>query len=104
MGLLHFQAKKVKYICQEVFARLIMYNFTELITSPVIIQKADAKYAYKANFTVAVHVCRQFFLGNVSPPDVEAIIRRNVSPIRPGRSSPRNMTVKHTVSFLYRVA
>lgn len=94
----------MEYICQEVFARLIMYNFTELITSPVIIQKADAKYAYNANFTVALHVCRQFFLGNVSPPDVEAVIRRNVSPIRPGRSRPRNMTVKHTVSFLYRVA
>ena len=104
VGLLHFHAKKVEHIYQEVFARLIMYNFTELITSPVIIQKADAKYGYKANFTVAVHVCRQFFLGNVSPPDVEAVIRRNISPIRPGRSSPRNMTVKHTVSFLYRVA
>ena len=104
VGLLHFHAKKVEYIYQEVFARLIMYNFTELITSPVIIQKADAKYAYKANFSVAVHVCRQFFLGNVSPPDVEAVIRRNVSPIRPGRSSPRNMTVKHAVSFVYRVA
>lgn len=104
VGLLHFHAKKVEYIYQEVFARLIMYNFTELITSPVIIQKADAKYAYKANFTVAVHVCRQFFLGNVSPPDVEAVIRRNVSPIRPGRTRPRNMTVKHAVSFVYRVA
>ncbi len=104
VGLLHFHAKKVEYIYQEVFARLIMYNFTELVTSPVIIQKADAKYAYKANFTVAVHVCRQFFLGNVSPPDVEALIRRYVSPIRPGRSRPRNMTVKHAVSFIYRVA
>ena len=104
VGLLHFHAKKVEYIYQEVFARLIMYNFTELITSPVIIQNADAKYAYRANFTVAVHVCRQFFLGNVSPPDVEAVIRRNVSPIRPGRSRPRNMTVKHAVSFIYRVA
>lgn len=78
----------MKYICQEVFARLIMYNFTELITSPVIIQKADAKYAYKANFTVAVHVCRQFFLGNVSPPDVEAVIRRNVSPFAPAEAGP----------------
>ena len=104
VGLLHFHAKKVEYIYQEVFARLIMYNFTELITSPVISHKADCKYAYKANFTVAVHVCRQFFLGNVSPPDVEAVIRRHVSPIRPGRSRPRKMTVKHTVSFLYRVA
>lgn len=103
-GLLHFHAKKVEHIYQEVFARLIMYNFTELVTSPVIIQKADCKYAYKANFSVAVHVCRQFFLGNVSPPDVEALIRRHVSPIRPGRSRPRKMTAKHAVSFIYRVA
>ena len=104
VGLLHFHAKKVENIYQEVFARLIMYNFTELVTSPVIIQKADCKYAYKANFSVAVHVCRQFFLGNVSPPDVEALICKYVSPIRPGRSRPRKMTVKHAVSFIYRVA
>ena len=104
LGLLHFHAKKVEYIYQEVFARLIMYNFTELVTSPVIIQKADCKYAYKANFSVAVHVCRQFFLGNVSPPDVEALIRKYVSPIRPGRNRPRKMTVKHALSFIYRVA
>jgi len=104
VGLLHFHAKKVEYIYQEVFARLIMYNFTELVTSPVIIQKADCKYAYKAKFSAAVHICRQFFLGNVSPPDVEALIRRHVSPIRPGRSRPRKMTVKHAVSFIYRVA
>ena len=68
IGLLHFHAKKVEHIYQEVFAKLIMYNFTELVTSPVIIQKAHCKYAYKANFSVAVHVCRQFLLGNVSPP------------------------------------
>ena len=41
---------------------------------------------------------------NVSPPDVEAVIRRHVSPIRPGRSRPRKMTVKHAVSFVYKVA
>ena len=104
VGLLHFHARKVEYIYQEVFARLIMYNFTELITSPVVISKADTKYAYKANFSVAVHVCRQFFLGNISPPDVEALIQRCVSPIRPDRSRPRNITAKHAVSFLYRVA
>lgn len=104
VGLLHFHAKKVEHIYQEIFARLIMYNFTELITSPVIIHKADNKYAYKANFTVAVHVCRQFFLGNVSPPDVEAVIRRNVSPVRPGRSAPRNLCASRAISFTYRVA
>ncbi len=92
VGLLHFHARKVEYICQEVFARLIMYNFVELITSHVVISKADTKYVYKANFSVAVHICRQFLRGNVSPPNVEALIQRCVSPIRPGRSRPRNIT------------
>lgn len=104
LGLLHFHAKKVEYIYQEIFARIIMYNFTELVTSHVIIQKIDTEYAYKANFSVAVHVCRQFFLGNVSPPDVEALIRKHLSPIRPGRRRSRKSTVKHAVSFVYRVA
>ena len=104
VGLLHFHAKKVENITQEIFARLIMYNFAELITSHVVIQKFNRKYPCKANFSVAVQVCRQFLLGNISPPDVEATISRNVSVTRTGRSNPRNMVVKHAVSFLYRVA
>ena len=104
VGLLHFHAKKVENITQEIFARLIMYNFAELITSHVVIQKSNRKYPYKANFSVAIQVCRQFLLGNISPPDVEATISRNVSVTRTGRSNPRNMVVKHAISFLYRVA
>ena len=104
VGLLHFHAKKVENITQEIFARLIMYNFSELITSHVVIQKPNRKHPYKANFSVAVQVCRQFLLGNISPPDVEATISKNVSVTRTGRSNPRNMGVKHAVSFLYRVA
>ena len=104
VGLLHFHAKKVENITQAIFARLIMYNFSELITSHVVIQKPNRKYPYKANFSVAVQVCKQFLLGNISPPDVEATISKNVSVTRTGRSNPRNMVVKHAVSFLYRVA
>ena len=104
VGLLHFHAKKVENITQEIFARLIMYNFVELITSHVVIQKPNRKHPYKANFSVAVQVCRQFLLGNISPPDVKAAISSNVSVSRTGRSNPRHMVVKHAVSFLYRVA
>lgn len=104
VGLLHFHAKKVENITQEIFARLIMYNFSELITSHVVIQKFERKHPCKANFSVAVQVCRQFLLGNVSPPDVEATIGKNLSVVRPGRNNPRNMAVKHAVSFLYRIA
>ncbi|MBQ5927897.1 MAG: transposase [Oscillibacter sp.] len=104
LGLLHFHAKKTEHILQEIFAKLTMYNFSELITSHVVIQKQNRKYTYRANFSAAVHVCRQFFLGNVSPPDVEALIARHISPIRPGRSKPRVLSAKTAVSFLYRIA
>ena len=104
LGLLHFHAKKVENITQEISARLIMYNFSELITSHVVIHKPNRKHPYKANFSVAVQVCRQFLLGNISPPDVEAAISKNVSVTHIGRSNPRNMVVKHAVSFLYRIA
>ena len=104
LGLLAFHAKKVELILQEIFARLIMYNFTELITSHTVIQQKDRKFAYKANFSAAVPICRQFLRGNVSPPRVEALISRLISPIRPGRSEPRKLRDKEPASFLYRVA
>ena len=50
VGLLHFHAKKVEHICQEVFARLIMYNFSELITSYVVIQKNKQKIPLQSQF------------------------------------------------------
>ena len=56
VGLLHFHAKKAEFISQEVFARLIMYNFAELIASSVILRIPAAQYSYQANFSVAVLV------------------------------------------------
>ena len=104
IGLLHFHSKKVEYILQEIFASLIMYNFSELITSHVVIEKGTRKYEYKVNFSVAVHICREFLLKVNIPPDIESLIARYITPIRPGRSRPREMKVKQAISFMYRVA
>ena len=106
VGLLNFHAKKQGYIVQEVFARMTMYNFAEMITSHVVISKADTRHAYQVNFTVAIHICRYFLrcLHNIPPPDVEALIGKNVLPIRPGRKNPRIFRAKPAVSFIYRVA
>ena len=104
VGLSLFQSKKVEYITQEVFARLTMYNFCELITSHVVIQKKRRKYVYQTNFTAAVHICRQFLRGAVSPPKVEALINKEVVPIRPGRSIPRRTKHIKFNGFFYRIA
>lgn len=104
LGLLHLHAKKVEFVLQEIFAKLTMYNFCKLITQPVVIQQGEKKYAYKVNFSDAVHVCFEFFLGKIPPPNVEAKLMRYISPIPPGRKDMRKQTQKSAVSFTYSVA
>lgn len=106
IGLISFHSKKVEHITQEIFARLVMYNFCELITMHVVIQQKETKYSYQVNFTRAIQVCRYYFnrQSDISPPDVEALIRKNILPIRDGRKDPRKVKAKAVVSFLYRVA
>ena len=104
-GLLHLHSKKVACIKQEIYAKIIMYNFTEMITSHVIIKTGKRKYIYKTNFTIATHMCRMFFQNKASPPEVEAIIARETVPIRPGRVRPRFMKNTRTyICFAYKVA
>lgn len=104
VGLTSFHSKKVEYIAQEIYARMIMYNFSEMITLHVVIQLSDTKYAYQVNFTVAIQICRYFFRCNVLSPDVEALIQKNILPVRPGRKDIRKIRYKTAVSFIYRVA
>lgn len=76
----------------------------ELITSHIVIQQGRKKYAYKVNFSDAVHICFEFFRKNVHPPVVEAMLLKYISPIRPGRKDIRKQTQKPAVNFTYRVA
>lgn len=109
VGLTNFHAKRQESITQEIFARMIMYNFAEMITSHVVISQMEKRHQYQVNFTVAVHVCRHFLRsrGDGPPPDVEALIRKNILPIRPirqGQKNTRKIRYKSAVSFVYRVA
>lgn len=104
VGLLNFHSKKVMCILQEIYAHMIMYNFAEMITSHVAIEKKQRKYTYKANFSVATHICRLFYREKTTPPDLEAIIAKNLIPIRPDRHRERNVKAKIFQGFLYKVA
>lgn len=106
VGLTNFHSKKREHIAQEVFARIIMYNFASMITSYVVISQADTKHVYQVNFTTAILICRHFLRSrlNMPPPDVEALIRKNILPVRPDRKDRRKIHSKTAVSFIYRVA
>jgi hypothetical protein len=106
IGLTSFHSKKAAYILQEIFARLTMYNFCEIITTHVVIQQKDRKYRYQVNFTLAISICLHYYRcrNAISPPNVEALIQKNILPIRNGRKDPRKVRTKSSVSFIYRVA
>lgn len=104
VGLLHFHGKKASFIRQEIFARLIMYNFTECITARAALKKGRGKHVCQIRFKEAVFVCRELFRGNADPDCVEAAIARFISPVRPGRCFPRKLNPKQPVFFIYRAA
>ncbi|SHJ58422.1 IS4 family transposase [Parasporobacterium paucivorans] len=106
VGMTCFHARKVDYIKQEIWARLVLYNFCEIITTQVSIEKKNTKYDYQLNYTIAIHICRYFLSikPNKVPPDVETLISKELLPVRPGRHDPRKVKPQSTVSFLYRAA
>lgn len=104
LGLLFFQSKKAECILQEIFAKLTMYNFTELITSHIVIRQKRRKLSYKINFSASVHICRNFLLKNISPPEIEALISKFLVPLKNIANNPRKISTKTAVCFLYRVA
>ena len=104
IGLTNFHSKKAEYILQEIFARLIIYNFCERIITKIAVRQPNRKHVYRINFTVAVLICREYFRNRIPPPDLEALIQKNVLPVRDGRKAPRKVRPNSAVSFLYRIA
>lgn len=107
IGLTNFHAKKVDYIKQEIYARLTLYNFCEMITTAIILKphKRKTRHCYQVNFTMAITICKKYLRGsNLSPLQVIQVIQRYILPIRPGRQDPRKVKPQTVVGFIYRVA
>lgn len=108
IGVLNFHARREDFILQEIYAMLTMYNFCERITMSVVIEQLDGrKYVYQVNFTMAIHICRDFFALPIyrPPPDVASLIARYILPVREGRSDKRKLNKRmNPIMFTYRVA
>ena len=105
IGLTNFHSKKPEFILQEIFARLIMYNISMIISVNVCVKQKTRAYAYQINFSEAIHICMTFLrCRRKNPPDVETLIQKNILPVRPDRKDTRKITYKSAVSFIYRVA
>lgn len=108
IGLNSFHSKKPEYVMQEVWARLLAYNITELATRHVVLHNKSKKHTYRANFSAAAHICRVFLrpYQKDKPIDIEGLIRKHVHPIREGRHYKRLKTAhfRKPIYFTYRAA
>jgi len=100
----NFHSKKVEYIEQEIWARLILFNFCAIITTHVVIERKDTEYMYQVNFSMAMKICHHFIRlqKGETPPDVEGLIGSYTLPVRPGRTYTRKHRFQLPESFCYR--
>lgn len=107
IGLSRFHSKKMEYLIQEIWSRMILYNFCEIITCAVaVVKNKSRKHVYQLNYTRAIHICHYFLSikKEKAPPDVEYLIGHELLPVRTGRSDPRKVKPQSAISFLYRAA
>ena len=106
VGLIAFHSKKKDCIIQEIYARLIMYNFSMLINENIVIDDDKRnKYHSKVNYAVAIHICITFFrCSNVSPSHLEKLIAINKCPLRPDRIADRKTRYHSAIGFNYRLS
>ncbi|MDF1618813.1 IS4 family transposase [Petrocella sp. FN5] len=106
VGLNQFHSKEQSCIEQEILGKLIMYNYCSMITSQVIIEQYEKKLTYQSNFTRAVQICKYLFNlpNDAKPPNIEALIRKYMLPVRNGRSYPRQKKKRILTCFNYRIS
>lgn len=99
-----FHSKKYDYIEQEVYARIIMYNYCSEIALHVEIPDQDRKLNYQVNFSEAIKICRADLRDYEARKkiNVEGLIAENIEPIRPDRTFRRQARFKLPMSFCYR--
>ena len=105
VGLIAFHSKKKDCVIQEIFASLIMYNFSMLITENISIDDDKHNdYRYKINYAFAIHICIKFFRSaHANPSLLEEMIARNKCPVRPDRIADRKTRYHSAISFNYRL-
>lgn len=104
LGLTFVHSKKSEYVIHEIFAKLTLYNFVQLITSHLVVKNGKRKYKYKINISTATAICRSFLIMRYSAASVERLIVKNILPLRALQNMPRNMQTRKIQSFIYRVA
>lgn len=108
VGLAKLHSAGFRGAAQEVYARMVMYNFCSAMAAlaQLIVdadQREGLKHARAVNFAAAVRACRAVLWPRAGPADgLLERIAANVCPVRPGRSFARRRRLWSPGSYSYR--
>ena len=82
IGLSHYHSYKPDFIKQEIWAKFIAYNATELLVAHTVVVHGKRKYSYKVNFTLAAHICRIYLRLHTETDSINvmALLQKGISP------------------------
>ncbi|WP_253293945.1 hypothetical protein [Falcatimonas sp. MSJ-15] len=100
-----WHSSKYDGILQEINARMILYNFCELVTSHAVVKTSkNTKHVYKINFATAVNICRAYLKHGGDETETMLLIQKYLTPVRYNRKYPIHLHPKRNRDFMYRVA
>ena len=105
IGAVHFHSRKQSGIRQEIYAALILFNFTQAVINKIsLAQKEDNKYCYAISFSAAVTNIRLYLNGRINTKEMILRIKKFLIPVRPGRKYERHIKPQSSKMFIYRAS
>lgn len=105
VGMVYFHSKKRFNLMQEIYASLVMFNFTRYLTiNTEIVESENRKYDHKANFVTALTNARLFIKGIITASQMKERIKKFLIPLRSGRSFQRCIHPQSAKPLNYKAA
>ena len=107
VGLNYFHGKKEPLVLQEIYARIIMFNFSQSIAGQVGIERTrknagtKRKGEYKMNFKRIVSIGRRLIMNRITEKEIAQLLAKNMISKRPERSYKRKYVLKVPTFQLY---
>ena len=105
LGIVNLHGKSMQFAAQEIYAAMLLANFTSRIVNAVVIEKnTNTVHEYAVNYKMETYLCKRFLRDPNA--DGDLLLHENakfVEPVRPDRSDERKIQPKSFRGFVYRV-
>lgn len=105
VGMVNFHSKKRTFLKQEIYARIILFNLSNIITNRIKIKQKDKwKNKMEINQSTALTNIRLYLNGRINEKELVARLKKYLVPVRPDRKYKRNMKFKTVVPTTYKAS